>query len=587
MARKSILEQPKTVEWMRKTLTGRRYAVDFKVDMSMRYANRSGLLPFVTALVVSLAAPGCGGSEGGFMDTSTDGDPDGPGRGTITLVADDPLNLFHREEITIHGTYSDSTGALASTYVEASLQGTAHDATLNATTVLAGEDGAFSFTLTAPEVDATFVFRVEAEDGAEDDIDVVVSTVATDSLELDATYEGRRRIDIYLAESSLGETSECPDMTGEVLTSHETDDDSLPFEVGLPESTSLALALSGKWCEEPGSCHAWVYGCADGIVLDEGTDDSLTFDLEDDLSFFASPHFQVLLDIDASTSGGAWVDALIGPLTDMSSRDDDPGHFLLDRIYERIVVAFGTSQGDLFVGARISGNLDSNINASLVAAGKDFEGDIESLRTHLLGRFHPLSLEGILEGDFWGEVDQPAVNEIERLGGAYAASILEADPAAGEVNVIYEHDLVTLGSYSLPVGLGEALVGIMQEAVLPDILALPPPVTLEQFLEISIDCLVVALVIAGDSTAASIPPSEPTLWYQDTCTQVLAEAAEAVRAEADVLDSTHPGLVLAGGCDFLLESAARPARDCVGTLTSVSWGEETLVGDHVLRLEMP
>lgn len=536
-------------------------------------------------LAVTLAACGSSTTNGqdGYADT------DAPSRGTVTLEGDDPLVLYVREQATIPGTYLDAAGEGAQVSLEGSFQGTAHDATLEDTTVLSTPDGSFGFSITAGTLPSTFVLRVEAEDGAQDEIEVQVTDIATDSLSVDVSYAGRRRIDFYATRASTGGVGACPALTGDEIHADVTVDDALPFSIALPEATPLALAVSGAWCDTGEDACYPVHGCVDGLLLEEGADDTAVVGLEDDLGVFASPHFNVNLSVDTGDAALAWVDAFLAPVSAMTLRTDDPAHFLLDGIYEKIVAEYGISRGDLFVSARVTGDLDSALDAALTTAGLDMAGLVTALDDGLVGVLHPLRLEGILEGDFWGEVDQTAVHEVERVGGppgmAAAPDILAADPAAVEVGVSYAADLVALDSYALPVGLGEVLEGLMQEVVLPELLAMGGPIALDTHLLDQVDCAIVAATIFTEPTARSVASQD---WYETACREVLEDVASDVGLEAASLDSDHPGLLVQGECDFLdTTRGPRDARSCLGVLTEVSWGADVLGGDHQMSLEMP
>lgn len=550
--------------------------------------------PLGIALAGALWLAGCGGSA--TRDHDADADTDAPVRGTVTISTDDPLVLYFREEAAILGDYLDSGGNGASVYLESSLQGNAHDTTLDTTSVLSGDDGSFSFTLTAGTLDAEFVLRVEAEDGAQDEIHVQVTESATDDLSVNAGYSGRRRIDVFEVLTTNGDATDCPVLSGDPVMSTETEDDTLPFTVGLPEATSVALLLIGSACPtEEDECLDWIFGCEEGIVLEVGLHDSTLVILQDDLGTFSAPYFDVEHSIDTSSYETAWIDTMLGPLRDMTIRDDDPAHFLLDGIHGKIVAEYGTSSGDLFVSTRISSNLDSTLDGALDAAGLDMEAEIDAIAHALAGVFDPLELEGTLEGDFWGELEQRAVHGVERMGGAggmaETSGLLAADPAEAEVTVSYYQDLVGFDSYSLPVGLGEALLGLIEAVVVPGLMSTAPgstPVPVEDYVSDGddvIDCRLVAQVIVEEETLGTIAS---LAWYETACEQVIGDVAAGMRAEAEVLDSTHPALVISGECDFLDASGyAREARSCEGSLTSVSWGVDALAGNHALILAMP
>jgi hypothetical protein len=495
-----------------------------------------------------------------------------------------------REPATILGSYSDAAGRGAQVSLEASFQGTAHDTTLEDTTVLSTTDGSFSFSLTAGTLPTTFVLRVEAEDGAQDEIDVTVTDVATDSLSVDVSYGGRRRIDFFSTTATTGEVGSCPVLTGEPIHSAAlTEDASVPFTISLPASTALALAVSGAWCDTGEDACLPVHGCADGVILDEAEADTLVVILEDDLDMFAAPHFDVSLTIDPEDAAATWADALLDPVRAMTLRSDDPAHYLLDGIHEKILAEFGTSHGDLFVSARLTGTLDSTLDGALAYAGLDMDAVVTALDDAMVGVMHPLRLEGILEGDFWGEMDQMAVHEVEHLGGpagmAAAPDILAADPAEVEVSVSYAADLVAFESYTLPVGLGEVLDGLMREVALPGLLERGGPITLDEYLLGEIDCSIVAATIFAEPTARSVASQD---WYELACREVIEDVAADVAIEAAALDSEHPGLVVQGECDFLDTTLVpREDRSCEGVLTEVSWGPEALPGSHQMSLEMP
>jgi hypothetical protein len=541
----------------------------------------------VAGLLLAAVLAACGGSAKNEPDVITDGDA--PGRGVVTLEGVDTLVLYVREQATILGTYVDEAGRGAQVSLEASFQGTAHDATLEDTTVLSSPDGSFSFSITAGTLPSEFTLRVEAEDGAQDEMDVQVTDLATDSLSVEVAYTGRRHVDFYATTATIGEVGTCPTLTGDVILEDQTEDDTSPFSISLPGATALALAVSGAWCDTGEEACLPVHGCLDDLILEEGTDDAVTVVLEDDLGMFASTHFVVNLTVDPVDAAGAWVDTLMDPVRAMTLRTDDPAHYMLDAIYEKVLAEYGVSHGDLFVSARVTGNLDMALDGALASDGLDMDAVATSLDDALVGVMSPLRLEGVLEGDFWGELDQRAVHEVERLGGppgmAAAPDILEADPAAVEVQVSYAADLVALESYALPAGLGEVLLGLMQEVVLPGLMGTGGPVTLDDYLLSHISCAVVAATIFGEPTARSVATQD---WYEMACSEVIEDVAADVVVEAASLDSDHPGLVVQGECDFL-DTTYTPREDhsCEGALTEVSWGTESLEGSHELSLLMP
>jgi hypothetical protein len=539
-------------------------------------------------LLVALVLASCGGSaKNDPTDATTDDDV--PGRGAVSLDGDDPLVLYVREQATITGTYRDVAGAGAQVFLEASFQGTAHDATLEDTTVTSAPDGSFSFSLTAGTLASTFQLRVEAEDGAQDELEVQVTDMATDSLSVDVSYGGRRAIDFYVTTATTGSVGECPALSGDEVHSAQTDDATVPFSISLPGATPLALAVSGAWCETGEDACLPVHGCVDALTLEESEEDTVTVVLEDDLGVFASTDFVVNLTVDPGEAASRWVDELIAPVRAMTLGTDDPAHYLLDAIYEKVLAEYGTSHGDLFISARVTGNLDSALDGALAADGLDMGAVVAALDNALVSVMHPLMLEGMLEGDFWGVLDQSAVHRVQWVGGpagmAAAPDILAADPADAEVTVTYAADLVALETYALPVGLGEVLEGLMQEVVLPELQDTGGPVTLDEYLRGQIDCAIVAGTIYGEPTARSVATQD---WYELTCREVLGDVAADVGVEAGALDSEHPGLVVQGECDFL-DTTYRPREGgaCEGVLTEVSWGSEMLDGSHGLRLEMP
>ncbi len=543
--------------------------------------------PVLVAALLALVPAACGSSSRDTEDVYTD--DDAPTRGVVSLEGDDPLVLYVREQATITGTYRDAGGRGAQVSLEASFQGTAHDATLEDTTVLSAPDGTFSFSVTAGTLPSTFVLRVEAEDGARDEIDVQVTDTANDSLSVDVSYAGRRRIDFFATRATTGGVAACPALTGDEIHSTVTGDESVPFDISLPESTPLALAVSGAWCDSGEDACFTVHGCVEDVTLDETSDDSVLVALEDDLGVFAASYFNVNLTIDPGTAASTWVDAFLDPVRQMTLRSDDPAHFLLDGIHEKILTEYGVSHGDLFVSARITGNLDNTLDGALATDGLDMDAVLTTLDDAMVSVMSPLRLEGVLDGVFWEETDQTAVHEVERLGGApgmaAAPDILAADPAVVEVDVSYAADLVALESYTLPVGLGEVLDGLMQEVVLPGILETGGPVTLAEHLLLQVDCATVAATIFAEPSTRSIATQD---WYETACHEVLEDVAAAVDVAASTLDSEHTGLLVQGECDFLDTTLGpRESLACEGVLTEVSWGAETLPGEHVLGLEMP
>jgi len=538
-------------------------------------------------LLLAVVLGSCGGES---KNVPTDGttDDDVPGRGVVSLDGEGTLVLYVREQATVTGTYRDEAGAGAQVFLEASFQGTAHDATLEDTTVTSAPDGSFSFSLTAGTLASTFQLRVEAEDGAQDELEVQVTDMATDSLSVDVSYAGRRAIDFYATTATTGSVGTCPALSGDEIHSAQTDDATVPFAISLPASTPLALAVSGAWCETGEDACFPVYGCVDALTLEESEDDAVTVVLEDDLGVFASPSFAVNLTVDPGEAASRWVDELIDPVRSMTLRTDDPAHYLLDAIYEKVLAEYGTSHGDLFTSARVTGNLDSVLDGALAAGGLDMDALVTALDDALVSEMHPLRLEGVLEGDFWGVLDQRAVHKVEGVGGpggmAAASDILAADPAEVEVSVTYAADLVVLETYTLPVGLGEVLEGLMQEVVLPELQGTGGPVALDEYLLGRIDCAIVAGTIFGEPTARSVATQD---WYELACREVLGDVATDVGVEAGVLDSEHPGLVVQGECDFL-DTTYRPREGhaCEGALTEVGWGSEMIAGSHGLRLEM-
>ncbi len=533
----------------------------------------------------------CGAADNtsGIQDTWTD--PDGVGRGTVSIDGDDPLVLMHRQSVTVTGTYLGPTGVGSATALDVGFSGFAQDATVNATTVNAGADGVFSFVLTAGSVDATFGLRVRALDGAEDEIVVEVTLVADTGLSLDASYGGRRSVDFYRVVVTAAPVGLCPVPGDEVLLDTSTMDDSLPVVLeGLPSSTLLQVSLSGAWCPAgatvPDGCEAWVSGCADGIELAAGDPQDGMVTLADDLTTFGATELGVDMQIDASALSEAWATALLLPLDALVDETGDPALFLIDGIYARVESEMGFSQADLFSGARTAGSMDADVGAAITA---DLASDLQDVRDALASELAGVKLYGTLAGDFWGSADQSAVLTLTRVGGPSswvdATLALAAVPAAAEVGVTYLHDEVTLGEHTLPVGAGELALAVLEAQVLPS-LAGPSldwdPLGVEQYLVGRVDCAQVGAVIASDPDAASIADGA---WYAAACEQVLASLGQQVRDAAGSLDTVFGGPTLRGSCDYLGPDGM-PHADmrCAGTLTQVSWGEEPFPGENVLGL---
>jgi len=531
----------------------------------------------VWTAVVIIGLAGCGYSgDGPGQDTSTDGDV--PGRGTVTIEGDDPIVLRFREAIGVTGKYEDVGGSGAATDIELSFQGQAQDSTLSATSVRSADDGTFAFTVTAGTLDAEFSIRVVAADGAEDSAGVRVE-VGSASMTLAGDYTGRRAIDAYRVVVTDGDVDICPSLTGEVV--QDLGVDALPASVShLPEDLLLAVALSGSWCD--GECTAWVHGCLEDVTLDADAPLDRTVSLADDLTYFAAPSFGVHAEIDAGTPAGTWADALLEPIGALHATSDDPARFIIDGIYDKIVTELGVSEGDLFAGARYADSLDAQVNAALGDTG--LPADTATIRAALVTLMDPLVIEGSLVGVFWsGEV--LAVLTLERMGSgtsfADASLMLEAVPAEAEVEVAYVDDLVALGEHMMPAGLGESLIGLAEQIVLPGMMGETSAVTLEDFLEWKLDCDVVAGVL--ETVVIEGTDHE---WYRNACIEVVDGVAVDAMGEASLLDGTHPGLVLEAGCDFLDAGYPRDGLACDGTVTSVSWGGEALAGG-AYRLDPP
>jgi hypothetical protein len=548
---------------------------------------RAGFL----ALAIAVALTGCG-SEGTVSDGDGDVDVDAPARGTVTLLVDDPLLMHYHEVVTLEGAYLDGAGEGAETDLEVSLQGTAHDTTLSATSVRSHPDGTFSFDLAAGSHAAEFTLRVLAADGAGDEIDVSIE-VGSGSLSLEAAYPGRRAADFYRLVIATGDVTGCPSYTGDPILAEYTPDATLPYAVAhLPEAVALSVVLSAGWCPEGVTdreeCDLWVHGCLSGVTLsDEGPTD-VVVEMQDDVEYFAAPTFNITMEIDARSGGTAWVDALLAPaFAAATEHEDDPARFILDGIYERVLTQYGTADGDLFAGARLSEGIDAQVDSALDSSSIDLTGELSELESGVLGCLDPLVLEGFLEGDFWSERDVPAVHDVERFGCeagmADTAAVLAAD--AAEVDLTYDRDMVTLNEYTLPIGLGETLVGLVERVVRPSMVTGVESETLEQFLTGLEVCDVVVGQLWAYPAVQDIATRE---WYVEACTSVLEDLAGDIRSQAELLDASHTGLVLQGSCDFLNSTGyANPDRSCQGLVTHVSWGVDAVGGDHLLRLENP
>lgn len=538
-------------------------------------------------LCSAVALPACGDS-GGYLPYDTWTDADTSGRGTVEILEDDPLVVRYRETVVVTGTYRGPGGSPGAAELTVALAGTAHDTSLSDTAVSASTSGSFAVELTAGSVDAQFGLRVTAHDGAEDEIQVRVQAPAGVDLDVDADYAGRRRVDLYRVLVQTGAET-CPDLAAEDVLDVYTDDATVPVVVeALPSTVELAVSLWGLYCDAettlPEECLAWTSGCETSVVLEAGEPAELAVTLTDDMTVFAGSSMDVSMHVSTAGAASGWVGSLLAPLSAMVDDAPDPAAFLVDGVYEVVATEIGTSQADLFLGANYAGELDAAVSAVLTA---DLGSDVEALHLALIAEMASVDLAGTLEGDFWGEMDQPAVLSLEQVGGVTevldASSVLAADPAAAEIRVLYALDEVAFSEHTLPVGLGEVALGLMQTAVLPE---MPGPgsdgvpLTLREYLTERVDCAAVGGALAADPDAGSIADAA---WYTGACGSVLAELDAAVGEAAGSLDTTHPGLTLTAGCDFLAsDGSARAPMACQGSLSGVSWGEDGLEGDHQL-----
>jgi hypothetical protein len=463
--------------------------------------------------------------------------------------------------------------------LEVALAGNAQDATVGETVLAAGPDGSFSVELTAGSVDAQFVLRVTAADGAVDEVQVVVEAPPVVDLSVDGMYGGRRRTDFYRVVVLTDLEGGCPGLDGRVLYSASAE--ALPAAVPeLPSGVELGVMLSGAWCPEgetsPDDCQGWVKGCEDGVVLEPGADEAVEVTLADDPGVFAAEAVRMTISLDTQDVASTWAATLLEPLQALVDDGKDPGTYLLDGIYERIGVDIGATQADLFLGARTSSELDAAVNGAVA----DVSGLVAELVDAEAAELSRVVVSGGLEGAFWELEEQTAALTIERVGGRTGeldAVVLAAEPPAAALQVTYVHDEVTLGEHALAVGAGELSLALLEGVVLAD------GASLLGYLVESVDCAGVGAVLAGDPEAGSIADAT---WYEGACETVVAELAGGVVDAASAMDTSWPGTRVQGGCDYLgADGYPQPELACIGGLEPVTWGEETLTGGHDVRLE--
>jgi hypothetical protein len=229
---------------------------------------------FTYGLFAALAVGmlGCS-SASSALDTTTGDTPGLPGpSASIAFTQQGTLTLQPGELATLGITTSPPGPYEVSFY----LVGNALDATLDRTTVVAGQDGSTEVTLRAPNRGTTFSVRAVLKDGPSVEAVVAVSDEGFGTLRVRADYAGKRPVEAWVASALAGVT--CADLAPTLPA----DPEGGIVVSGAPDEVLLvpAVPVGPKVAVFVRAGHA-MWGCSDAPPLVAGSQTDLTVNIFD------------------------------------------------------------------------------------------------------------------------------------------------------------------------------------------------------------------------------------------------------------------------------------------------------------------
>lgn len=265
----------------------------------------------VASLALVAATTGCSVSDEASLTELPPPAETPPNDVSIAFDASGTLTMSPGETTTLE-VVTDPPGAYSITFL---IVGDATDASLDATTVLAGPDGRASVTLRAPDRAATFVLRARVKDGATADLPVAVSAQGFGTVVVEPEYGGEREVGSWRAGVLTGTSCDAladqlPDDPPGALSAVAMPGEELRIEAA-PVGPNLTVYVRAS---------RYMWGCAD--EKDLSPDEAIAvevkvFDKPIDLSDVALD-----IDLDFTPDPGPWatitsaaVDSLIVQLS--------------------------------------------------------------------------------------------------------------------------------------------------------------------------------------------------------------------------------------------------------------------------------
>lgn|GEM_PF-3532315 len=541
-------------------------------------------------------------SPDGMLDVNMESSP----KGSIIFSEESQTTLVLLETGTIYGQYFDSSGKPASASLTIALIGDTYDSTLLDTEVETESDGKFEVAVRAGSVETHFDLRVVANDGAQNRITINVVSVQGGAFLIKPIYNGRRLVKKWFANLySFSECEEVPQSIPSFTGSFSSEMDSMLFS-HIPENRTFEILIRatpcgegevGFWCL-PGQ---WINGCKVETVA---ANQVVTVDVEVDdyQNIFGGNFYEVFFTIDASRILGNSINELLSPVLSFGQSCETMAGFILDEIQKYF--STDTEKQSLFIIARRESGMDGSISNLLCNSdARDIPSDLNAILQNIFVSiqeiiFHGEILSSTYTGFWWDDDEDDVISaehsfESIRAGGRNILSdVLSVEGNSSELIVDYNHDIITLGKHSFPLGGGTFLRYVAEDVAIPQVSgSYESNISFEEYLRSKIDCSSISHLICSNETLSGLAESGDSIeWYRNLCLEILSNVEENINDEAERIDLIFSSIQFGGYADFLdlngyPNTLVDGNRVGIGYLNEAKWGNELIPGPPSLIIK--
>ncbi|MBI5500121.1 MAG: hypothetical protein HY907_07745 [Deltaproteobacteria bacterium] len=516
----------------------------------MRFAPSFLYLPLAFTLHCSMSGAADDGPDGG-RDVS-----DEEALRSIRFVEDGPIRLVYRQSFEYSVLVTDAGGPVAGARVDVALQD-GQDASLDATVLLTGADGAAHGSLVAATVTGTSQLRAALPTGETALLELETSAPTAVRVTLDPLYEGERRVPAYDVELSPGAT--CPavyrgpgDPGTTVTVTVNASDPSFDLPLALLY-LPLAVSVVGV---DGGVSLTW--GCTDGVAVTPAGVASLSVVLAD-LPWPRPGTHPTTTRLLLGPQAAEVVRAIFSPVAAALDGATSPGALAIDGMLAAFDADGNAPAREVLAARRALDGLDAAVDAAM----PEFAGVLREARDGAVAFLEAAWVEGSLD---LGEVDAAGVAaSVDRWIGLTDGTT--AVPFAGvsgpaleaEARAVPSSSALELRQHEMPVSLAR-IVELAVGARLGDSASVFTG-TLAARLDALVPCEALAGALAGSLDLLAVCDTACLVrscaaWHDAlvaSADAVLSEAATgyaslALSARCGVLEPDG-GLVDAGRCD--------------------------------------